>query len=92
MSSSDLPDVHKAYGHIAGKGVKVERRNTEVILKYCRQFFGKTEVELSVINLAHASRLLTLLSMHAKELGQGTSGAEMVYVSLIASTRSIRAL
>ena len=60
MSSNDLPDVHKAYGHIAGKGVKVERRNTEVILKYCRQFFGKTEVELSVTNLAHASRLLTL--------------------------------
>ena len=78
MSSNDLPDVHKAYGHIAGKGVKVERRNTEVILKYCRQFFGKTEVELSVTNLAHASRLLTLLSIHAKELGQETTGAELV--------------
>jgi hypothetical protein len=92
MSKDMLPNVNKAYGHICGEHVQVGKRNTTVILKYCKQFFTNVEDELPDDVLAHASRLLTLVSMYSKELNQDMTAAEWLYVGLLVNTSNRRIL
>ena len=91
-SKDFLPGVVKAYGHICGEHLQVGERNTKVILKYCRQFLTDVEEELPADVLEHASRLLILVSMYSKELGQDTKDAEMIYIGLLINTRNDRLL